>query len=189
MSELKVVLNGGTSTKSVSAGYRFRLRPVTPFIGVIRHDNGTIERGVGAKCPDQEKRFFCTFDSNDPLHYWRTVQLLQRFWQIDDSIIRDAVMVAGGTGVVADIALTNAPLRGKDWVRCFEEAQKEAFSKAPDKKVLTAILSEFSKHGAPPKPFLLSRKPEVVLAPYTKLSPALVGDVYEGLSVAHAQAG
>lgn len=170
MPKPKVILEGNLSTKSVAGGYRFRTRKVVPFIGAIVREDGTVERGIGAKCPTQEFLFFQPMKSDDPFHYWRGLQILQYVWEIDDDIVKDAI--TAGTG--ADVYLTKAVKRNEynnNWLRHFEEAVSQALTQNPNVEMLERIMSGFALHGVP-----LARKEPLV---------SMIDDTAPSCSVIH----
>jgi hypothetical protein len=90
LNKLQIILAGQQS--SGSAVVYGKRRTVVPFIGIIEHDDGSHERGIGVKCPNQGKLIFRAINSADPLHHLRALKMLSELDEITDSLVQDCII-------------------------------------------------------------------------------------------------
>lgn len=178
-----------------------KMREITPFIGIIKRDDGSFERGIGVKCPNQEKLVFRALQSIDPLHYIRAFKMLGELHQITDELVQDCIIATQPGSRLANFAKTKVYREcGIYKQSAFEDAQKKAFAFIPSKELIQRVTNGFEKHGASldkedssglpiiaaaPSPFVLA--PENTSNPVSKINPAQTGHFYKLLPVPQAQ--
>jgi len=159
VSELSIILRG-VPFHGRACG---QSRMIVPFIGVMRRDNGSIERGIGAKCPEEEERdpafLFCRIvDSEDPLRYWRAFEMVARIQKITDSSLRDcATATKNECALLESLSGTDTFAYHGAYKRgVLSTAQKVVFALRPDAKTIQQIINGFLTYGAP----LIEDEPE-----------------------------
>lgn len=143
MSKLHVVLNGTRSLAKLPV--YGRKQEVTPFIGVMERDEGSHERGVGVKCPDQEKLVFCVSDSYDPLVYLRALKMLSEIWEINDSLVQDCIIATKNEYQLENFLQTSVYKKGISQKRAmFYDLQSWALKWNPDQHTIQQVIKGFS---------------------------------------------
>lgn len=125
-------------------------RFVTPFIGIIEREYGPDERGVGLKCPSQEKLVFVAIESDDPLHYLRAFKMLAEISEVTDSIVHDCITATKSGNRLENLARTHVfNERGIYQRSMFEEAQKKALAFKPNARDVQQVIDGFAKYLVP----------------------------------------
>lgn len=149
MSKLHVVLNGEQSPGKVTVFGK--KREITPFIGVIKREDGSFDRGIGAKCPNQEKLIFRAIDSNDPLVYLRAFKMLSELGEITDELTQDCVIATQNEHRLENFSQTNVYLKNGGAYRqaMLYDAQRKAFTFKPSPEIIQQVIDGFSEHLVP----------------------------------------
>lgn len=163
-------------------------RTVVPFIGIMEHEDGSLERGIGVRCAhDPDKRIFQVLNSNDPLHYIRAFVTVSGLWEITDELVKDCIIACRSekqrleqfeqTSVYQKMGVHR---QGK-----FLRAQKTAFVFKPSPELVACVTSGFTKHNAPLVHIIKSAPvaPGMVFGPSPEkpivVKPALEGHFYK----------
>jgi hypothetical protein len=148
MRNIRIVLSGEQVMKVI--GYAGACNHeinqfVYPFVGVATDRENIVRRGVGIG-GIVRILFFEPFDgSNDPVCYWRILQIIRRLQKIDLGILRDAIVVGGEAGC----NFTGTVSCGDVWKQYFEEVRTQVLKEAPSEEVLKKIAEGFVHCGAP----------------------------------------
>lgn len=148
MSKLHIVLDGERSLGRVPVYGKRRF--VIPFIGVIERDDGSRDRGIGVKCPNQTKLVFHAIDSADPLVYLRAFKMLSGIWAITDSLVHDCVIATKTECWLEDFLKTNAYRNGDAYQKAMiHDAQRKALVFKPSRDIVAQIIERFSVYAVP----------------------------------------
>lgn len=121
-----------------------------PFIGIIEHDDGSRERGIGLKCPNQEKLIFRTIDSDDPLRYLRALKMLSELNEITDSFVQDCVIATQDGNRLENFSRTNAFEKcGTHRQAKLLDAQILALAFKPNPDDIKKVINGFAVHLVP----------------------------------------
>lgn len=173
LSKLIIVLDGEPSPGKVAV--YGKKREITPFIGIIKRDDGSFDRVVGAKCPNQEKLVFGAVQSVDPLHYIRAFKMLGELKVITDELvqicIQDCVIATQPGSRLENLAKTKVYREcGIYKQSAFEDAQKKAFAFIPSPEMVQCVIDGFDKHLVPLEAQTPSCKPNE----YAELSHSVI---------------
>ena len=148
MSKLHIVLDGASAHDHVVV--YGKKREITPFIGVIKREDGSFTRGVGAKCPNQGKLVFVAVESEDPLHYLRACKMLEELWELSDDLAKDCVIATKDEHRLENFAQTKVyENSGEHRKTKFEDAQKKALAFKPSLGAIKQVIDEFALHLGP----------------------------------------
>ncbi|MHB1118263.1 MAG: hypothetical protein ACYCZ7_01920 [Minisyncoccota bacterium] len=148
MSKLHIVIEEAPPMRKVLVFAKERL--IVPFIGVMERADGSRERGVGVKCPDQEKMVFRAINSNNPLHYAQAFKMLGEIQEINDGLVQDCIIATQGNGWIQDLVQTEVyKKRGAYRQSMLRKAQIKALEFSPGENFLKQVTDGFSTHGAP----------------------------------------
>ncbi len=148
MSDLHIVFGGEQSPGKVTVFGKKRV--VVPFIGIIEREYGKHERGVGVKCPTQEKMIFHPLDSDDPLHYLRAFKLLCEVGELNDSIVQDCIIATKDQRRFENLAKTSVYLKnGENRISRFFDAQRRAMEFNPSPEDIKHVVDGFAQYLAP----------------------------------------
>lgn len=148
MSELHIVFDGEQSPGKIPVFGKKRF--VTPFIGVIEREYGPHERGVGVKCPNQEKLIFHAVDSSDPLHYLRAFKLLCEIGELNDSILEDCIIATKDERRLENFSQTYVFKNSGDYRRSrFFDAQRRVMDFKPSPEDIRKVVDGFAHYLAP----------------------------------------
>ncbi len=152
-----MVLTGKTFRSKVYG----KEREVTPFIGVIEHDDDQLVRGIGVMCPNQDKLIFQGIDSEGPIHYALAFTMIYYLWELTDALIKDCITATNAGCRVKNFCQTIQ--RGEHRTNLLLEAQRKAYDTKISTDALMNITAGFAQHGAP----FVSR----IIAPISIASP------------------
>lgn len=126
------------------------MRFVVPFIGVAERTDGAFERGIGVKCPTQEKLIFVAIDSVDPLHYLRAFKMLGELSEISDSLAQDCIIATKGGSRLKNLSETSVYQKsGTHRQRLLSEAQIKALAFKPSPDMVQQVIKGFAYNLVP----------------------------------------
>ena len=144
--DLKVIFEVNTSKKyvrDVPGIDALCLTEVTPFIGIARNQNHTVERGIGARTLARIL-FFQPTQLKHPLQYWHALQIMERLWWLDRKFFKEAI--AAGEQVYEKFTLS-IPCR-ENLAELFQESRAAALREHLDPIIQTKIHREFLADSA-----------------------------------------